>query len=498
VIARSALACALTVVAVVSMRGAEAQDDAPIPDASETSSDESSADEAGFGDLDTSVVETDEAEPRTVVSLTLRADSAIWTERLGTQGLAKLRFTADPRSTTRFGDFRIDVGARLEGDAAYLVRRSTYDRATIDTYAWVVRSGETFVAWERPNMELATGARTIAWGHGEALAVVDLLGPRDLREPGLTDIDDARVPVFSTRASFFRSGLRGEIIAVHQAYFRLVPPPLGTFSPIRAALLRDPELVALGVSSMLATKDIAWDQRPRPISRGSQSVAARVVVDRGAFSFGGYAAWLMDPQGVARLPDAATFAEDRFSIALEHRRFGMLALSASAVQGPIVVYAEAALDIARPVNVLSDVPELLIERRTLVRWLGGGRYTNDRGGVLSLEYAQGTLHEPGRRSQPDPLVPTSMATVVSRYEHAFGRERFRFGGSVAATGRALRGGVFGRVELSYQPRDAVRLTAGYAVYLPTDEPSAIRGFERHDRAMIGLRWDDSWGVGRRN
>jgi hypothetical protein len=50
------------------------------------------------------------------------------------------------------------------------------------------------------------------------------------------------------------------------------------------------------------------------------------------------------------------------------------------------------------------------------------------------------------------------------------------------------------VELSYAPIDGLRLSAGYAVYVPSDEPSAIRGFERHDRAMLSVRWDDFWSI----
>jgi hypothetical protein len=40
--------------------------------------------------------------------------------------------------------------------------------------------------------------------------------------------------------------------------------------------------------------------------------------------------------------------------------------------------------------------------------------------------------------------------------------------------------------------DGLRIAIGYAVYLPTDEPSAIRGFKRNDRAMLSIRWDDAW------
>lgn len=118
-----ALAAVLACVAIAEHAAAQSEDD-----------------DVGFGDLDTSAIETTDDEPErasTTYSITVRADSAVWTERLGSAGFAKLRFTSDPRVITRYRDFRFALGIRAEGDAAYVGQanyapRVRYDTATRD------------------------------------------------------------------------------------------------------------------------------------------------------------------------------------------------------------------------------------------------------------------------------------------------------------------------------------------------------------------------------
>jgi hypothetical protein len=72
------------------------------------------------------------------------------------------------------------------------------------------------------------------------LSVLDLINPRDLREPLLSDPADLRMPVLMTRAGLTLDRARAELVVVHEPYFGLLAPPLGEFSPLRKLLLENP------------------------------------------------------------------------------------------------------------------------------------------------------------------------------------------------------------------------------------------------------------------
>lgn len=462
----------------------------------ESASDESAGDAVGWGGGEATTAESpsepvDEAsaERATSVGGTVRGDGAMWTERLGDNGFAKARFSYDLWLRHRLRRGRLVLGLHGEQDFAYLYEPETYDQPTIDVYGSVIRAGESYLALETANAELAIGTQVVNWGHGEMLSVVDLVNPRDMREPGLMDPMDERIPALMSRGSWTNGRTRLEFLWLHEAYFRLRPPPFGTWSLVRTAVLTDPTIAMTPFPSYVDTRDVYWQQSPRRVSVESQQVFARVTRTLGPVDLGFYAADYLDPIGTATLPEASAWANAAVYVPLDHLRTNTIGASVSFVHRDLSGWLEVGCDIRRPVNTVDFATfGIGTERRTLFRWTLGVRYQGLRDTTIALEYGQGTQQGPGGSDYPL-LVPIFPATLAARVERSFARERLRAMIVAALNGEHLAGGGFARAQLAYVPIDGLTLSIGYAIYFPTDTPSLVWGFTTNDRLMVGVRYD---------
>jgi hypothetical protein len=65
-------------------------------------------------------------------------------------------------------------------------------------------------------LNLRIGRQIIAWGESEAMQVTDMANPRDLRELGMVDIEDARLPVVATKLSLLLDSWQVNFVAIHE------------------------------------------------------------------------------------------------------------------------------------------------------------------------------------------------------------------------------------------------------------------------------------------
>ncbi|NOX33618.1 MAG: DUF1302 domain-containing protein [Deltaproteobacteria bacterium] len=60
------------------------------------------------------------------------------------------------------------------------------------------------------------GRQIIAWGDSDYARITDVVNPRDLTSPGLTDLEDARLPVAAFRLSAFFNAWSFDFVTVHE------------------------------------------------------------------------------------------------------------------------------------------------------------------------------------------------------------------------------------------------------------------------------------------
>lgn len=438
-------------------------------------------DDVGFGDAPPP--EIPKRPPPTSVGGTLRTDEAVWMERLGEEPVAKARQSVDLWLRYRKGDLRAEVAGHAELDAIRVYDRDRYDPATYDAYAWQVVPREMFVGVARGPFELTAGRQIVAWGEGNVLSPVDVVNPRDLREPGLVDLDDLRLPVTMLRIGWFAGSHRLEGMAVPEADFGYRSPPAGPYGAL-PALVEDP-----AVATLLADKELSWAHvQPRWDLAQTQGFLRWSWRGQG-LDAALYAASVLDRQGVIGMPDTLTFlTEPALEITLDHRRYTLLGHSGAAPLGPLLARWEAAAELGRAFDT-GDVealpPVIEPEAHTLLTGMVGLQWTGLPETTVEIELTKGWMPE-----RPDDLLfPADAAVWAVRVSRTAFRERLRVDGLALVQGFDARYGGLGRISASWTLADGWQATLGAITYQPGRERGMLLGLDTHDRVYAQVRFD---------
>ncbi|MFO7559796.1 MAG: DUF1302 family protein [Desulfobacterales bacterium] len=142
-------------------------------------------------------------------------------------------------------ELQLELDARLSGswqlfvsgegfhDFVYSIRgRDTYTSEVLDNYETEAELRKAYLRGKlTKKLDLKVGRQIVVWGKSDNIRVTDILNPIDLREPGLTDLEDLRLPVAMTRLDFYhgRWGFSG--IAVHEHRYDKMPEYGSDFYP---------------------------------------------------------------------------------------------------------------------------------------------------------------------------------------------------------------------------------------------------------------------------
>ncbi len=103
--------------------------------------------------------------------------------------------------------------ARIEGKAFYdltyqINGRSNYTDDVLDRYE---SEAEIVEAWLQGSvtrqLDFKLGRQTVVWGKSDNIRITDIINPLDNREPGMTDIEDLRLPIFTSRFDYYPGGV---------------------------------------------------------------------------------------------------------------------------------------------------------------------------------------------------------------------------------------------------------------------------------------------------
>ncbi len=451
------------------------------------------SDEFDFGSEPAAVTPTAAPAPaaarRWALTGILRSDEALWSERFGDNPFAKARQSLDLAFSYKHERWRMMASVHGEYDAAYLVERDTYDDATLGTYESLTQIRDTYVAGSLGPFELTVGRQIVAFGEGDALSPLDLANPRDLREPGLADLVDVRVPVLATRLGFFHGAHRLEAMWIHEANFGFRVPPMGPFSPLPAAL--SGSVPGIDVGALLADRQLRYAHVQKTFSLGTQQLLLRWVHRDEGVDLGVVAGSVLDQQGVVRNLDMAALAaggDAPIDVPLDHLRYEILGTTGAWVSGALLLKWELALTRRRPIGTLRDdgpIPVLGAARSATVETMVGLTWRGLPQTTLGLEFARTTLLEP----VADMLFPVDAPMAVLRAQRTALRERLELQAVGMVFGLTAQYGWLARAEASYALRDGLRAGVGYVTYQPGEEFGPFAGLDRHDRLMARLRWD---------
>ncbi len=110
-------------------------------------------------------------------------------------------------------------------DYSYSYRgRDEFTDETLETYESESEFREVYVDGGINNwFRIKIGRQFIAWGQSESSQITDVANPRDLREIGMVDLEDSRVPVAATKLSFLFGSVELNAVAIHEIRGNKVP-----------------------------------------------------------------------------------------------------------------------------------------------------------------------------------------------------------------------------------------------------------------------------------
>lgn len=424
----------------------------------------------------------------------VRRDEAWWTDR---GALAKLRHSLDLEAEYRWQKaLKVRASVHTEHDQSYaIIGQGNFDPEQVDAYEARVLPGDLYVSYGLGAVEITVGRQIVAWGEGDALSPLDVVNPRDNREPGLADLDDLRLAVLASRVGWFIGDHRLEVMAVHESYFGEFAPPMADYSPFSS-------LVAGPSAQLLAGKRIRYVHAQDRFALANQAALARWIYKGPGLDLGLYLASVLDRQGVVRLPSItlATLGADHIDLTLDHQRYTVVGTSGATSSGSWLLKWELAGQLGKAYNTgdvsgaadATAIPALDVETAHTLTAMGAVGYSGFADTQLAVEVQRGL-----QLSGPDDLlVPIDVPIVAARAQQTWLRERLTLMAGATAIGLTADRGWLLRAEATYEVLDGLKVGAGYITYHSgdADKFGPFTGFDQHDRVFSKLRYDfgQSW------
>lgn len=378
-------------------------------------------------------------------------------------GLSRLRGTVRLRlSLDLGGSWKARIAGQAFHDFAYGIKgREEFGEEVLETHEQELEWREVYVRGTLlQGLDLQVGRQIVVWGQADSVRVVDMLNPMENRDPGLTDLEELRLPVTMTRIDLYSGPWRAMAVAVHEIRFDNNPAPGSDFFPV-------PE--------MASSEEL-------PESGGGNTEYGLAI--QGAFSgwdVGLYWAQVFDdnPRG-----KEFAFPGGVQTLVLEHGRLTMTGAAAALAVGNWIFKTEAAQISGFE---FMGVPDVAF-RRTDV--MVGAEYSGIADTTLTIEVLGRTIEDFVAliEASPDAQAEEVLQTALS-YRANFMRETLSPAVVLNLLGGGGEQGSVGRYALTYKPIDAMAVTGGLLVFNGGNGENARLEYVRHhDRIFAEIKY----------
>ncbi|MDH5753524.1 MAG: hypothetical protein OEZ59_14030, partial [Deltaproteobacteria bacterium] len=370
------------------------------------------------------------------------------------RGLNKLRLALQLELGLKLGrDWDVFVSGQAFHDAAYALKgREDYTPATLKRYESEAELREGFLRGTLTSwMDIKLGRQIAVWGKADAIRVVDVLNPVDFREPGLTDLEDIRIPLSMSRLDFYLGNWSLGAVAVHEVRFDKQPAFGSEFYPL-----------------------------PIPLPREEIPAGGGANTEYGVSLAGLFSGWDMAFYWAQVFNDEARFDAGK----LVHDRLTMRGLGFSASADSWLFKGELArFDGLR----FFGFPG---EEFAQVKGVLGVEYAGFRDTTLSLE-AGGRHLKDYREVMAGPPwnLAETVVQYVAFYNGSFLREKLKLIGQWNYFGHSAEQGSLHRYGLTYELAPALNLGGGLVLYQAGNgENALLAGVQDNDRLYMDLKW----------
>jgi hypothetical protein len=363
------------------------------------------------------------------------------------RGLSGLDAELSAALNGRLGDdWRLKISGTARYDFVYDLRgRDNYTRAVLNHYPVELELGEAWLQGRLTrSLDIKTGRQIVVWGRSDTIRVTDVLNPLDVRQPGITDIEDLRLPAAMTRLDYYFGNWTLSGIAVHEIRFNTLPEYGSDFYPASVPL---PE-----------------EKVPSDSLANTEWALALTGVFSG-WDISLYCAELFEDLPHTRLEGISVVGPPPFPpivspiLRLHHARLTMLGAAGNFAVGNWLFKAEAAwFDRLRFFNL----PQKRYSRTDL---LVGAEYSGFTDTTVSLEVANrhtnGFEHE--LENDPDNARCNNFQSAL-RVTRTFLNERLEVTALAQLYGLKGEEGAIQRLSAEYELTDAIRVIGGMVLY----------------------------------
>jgi hypothetical protein len=121
------------------------------------------------------------------------------------RGWSSLQAEFAPAVELRFSsEWKARIGGRLRYEPIFAIKgHGHYTSAYVEDRETEAELWDAFVEGSPiQGLSIKVGRQIVVWGTSESLRVTDVLNPLDYREPGVTDIENSRLPLAMTRLDY--------------------------------------------------------------------------------------------------------------------------------------------------------------------------------------------------------------------------------------------------------------------------------------------------------
>lgn len=375
------------------------------------------------------------------------------------RGLSKLRGELQLELTAKFSeDWQGFISGKGSYDFAYTLNgRANYTSDVLDEYEDEVELRECYVLGKiSQNLDIKIGRQIVVWGKSDTIRIADVLNPLDTREPGLTDLEDLRLPITMTKIDYYIGNWNVTGIAIHEIRFNKFPAFGSDFFPLPIPL--------------------PSEDKPGHGGRNTEYAASA----RGTFSGWDIAFFYADI--FWDIPHVETMSILPLTFKLKYDDVTMVGSAFNIAIGNWILKAEAAfIDGLRYFNM----PE---EDYTRIDAMGGIEYYGFDDTTIIIEASNRHIngYDDELGELPDQAEKNEFQSVL-RASRTFMNETLELEGLLSFFGINGNDGKFQRFSLAYDITDALEIKGGVLLYQSGDL-AVFSDVGDNDRFFLDLKY----------
>ena len=130
-------------------------------------------------------------------------------------------------------DWKVRVSGDAFYDAIYDLRDQPYNDDVLDAYQTQLRFDDTYIQGRiTHDLDIKVGRQIVVWGKSDNIRITDVINPLDNRLPGMTDIEDLRLPTTMMKLDYYLGDWNFSGMVIAESRIFLEAAPYGEFFPV--------------------------------------------------------------------------------------------------------------------------------------------------------------------------------------------------------------------------------------------------------------------------